>query len=211
MSISLSDVVAIFCCSESLINCLAQIAILCREFVKHRFGSINHSLLKSGMRVRVASFEQQSHVAHSFLVLFRSAKPFDAGTKAAFDVILQTRPRRFAVDLDVAGAQLERSIDYIDRFACKTCRQKGSEIKCAIALDATRDHHFRKRLVDGQLQMRIRLVVLEFDVVTRLVLFDERGFEDQRFDFIVGDDEFEICDLSTRASVLRSNGRAARK
>ena len=44
--------------------------------------------------------------------------------------------------------------------------------------------------------MRIRLVVLKFDVVTRLVLFDERRFEDQCFDFVVSNDEFEIGDLT---------------
>ncbi len=43
--------------------------------------------------------------------------------------------------------------------------------------------------------MWVRLVVLEFDVVTRLVLFDERGFQDQCFNFIVGYDELKICDL----------------
>jgi hypothetical protein len=43
--------------------------------------------------------------------------------------------------------------------------------------------------------MWIRLVVLEFDVVTRLVLFDERGFQDQRFYLIVGYDELKICNL----------------
>ena len=43
--------------------------------------------------------------------------------------------------------------------------------------------------------MWVRLVVLKFDVVTRLMLFDERRFKNQRFDFVVCNDEFEIRDL----------------
>ena len=43
--------------------------------------------------------------------------------------------------------------------------------------------------------MRIRLVVFEIDVVTRLMFFGERGFEYQGLDFIVSDDELDIGDL----------------
>jgi hypothetical protein len=55
---------------------------------------------------------------------------------------------------------------------------------------------FGNGFVDRELQVRVRLVVLKFDVVARLVLFDEARFEDQRLDFVVGDDELEIRDLS---------------
>jgi hypothetical protein len=111
-------------------------------------------------------------------------------------VILETRPRRLAVDLDIAGAQLKRAVDQIDRPARQTCRQKRSEIECAIALNAACDDDLRKWFVDRQLQMRIRLVVLEFDVVARLVLFDERRFENQSLDFVISDDEFEVGNLA---------------
>ncbi len=44
--------------------------------------------------------------------------------------------------------------------------------------------------------MRVLLVILERDVVMRLVLLDEVGLKDERFDFGVGDDEFEIADAA---------------
>jgi hypothetical protein len=44
--------------------------------------------------------------------------------------------------------------------------------------------------------MRVRLVILEFDVVPGFMLFDERRFKDQRFHVAVSDDEFEVGDLS---------------
>src|SRR5262249_9449517 len=136
------------------------------------------------------------YVAHGFLILFRRAQPLDAWAKATFDVILETRPRRFAVDLDIAGTQLKRAVDQVDGSPRETRRQKRSEVKRSVFLQAPRDHDFRKRLVDRELQVRVRLIVLKFDVVTRLVLLDERCFENQRFDFVVGDDELEIRDLA---------------
>src|SRR6185436_5804753 len=116
--------------------------------------------------------------AHRFLILFGRAETFDAWSETAFDVILEARARRLAVDLDVAGAQLKRAIDEIDSASRQTRRQKRTEVQCTVALNAARDDDFRKRFVDRQFQVRVRLVVLKFDVVSRLVLFDETRLED---------------------------------
>src|ERR1700674_263179 len=113
-----------------------------------------------------------------------------------FYLVLKTRARRLAINFDVAGPKLKRSVDDVDRFSRHTGRQKGSEVKRAVLLNATRDDGFRKRLVDGQLEMRIRLVVFQIDVVPRLVFFGERCFQDQGFDFIVRNDDLDVCDLS---------------
>ncbi len=92
-------------------------------------------------------------------------------------MILETRSRRFTIDLDVARAQLKRPVNQIDSPARETGRKERTEIQRAVALNTTRDHNFRKRLVNREFQVRVRLVVLKLDVVTRLVLFDERRFE----------------------------------
>ena len=111
-------------------------------------------------------------------------------------MILKTRARRFAVNFDVAGAQLEGSVDHVDGLARHAGRQERSEVERAVFLNPPRDHDFGKRLVDGQFQMRIRLVVFQIDVVARLMFFGERRFKDQGFDFVVGDDELDVGDLS---------------
>ena len=141
------------------------------------FRSFKHALFELVGQLFVSSFQQQSHVAHRFLILFRSTQSLDARTKAAFDVILETRPRRLAVDLDVASAQLKCSVDQIDRPSRETCGQEWTKIERAVALNAASDYDFRKRLVDRELQMRIRLIILKLDVVTWFMLFDERRFK----------------------------------
>ena len=138
---------------------LAQVAILGGHLVTHLSRRLLHALFQRVGEFRVSSFEQQAHVAHRFLILFRRAQSFDARAETALDVILKTRPRRLAVDFDVAGAQLKSAIDYVDRSARHAGRQKRSKVKRAVFLNAARDHRFGKRLVDRQFQMRIRLVV----------------------------------------------------
>ena len=57
--------------------------------------------------------------------------------------------------------------------------------------------------------MWIRLVVLKLDVVARLVLLDESRFQNQRFNFTVGDDEFEIGYLTNQGvglAIKRAGG-----
>src|SRR5690349_21180524 len=83
---------------------LAQIAILRRELVTHVVRRFEHPRFEHVGELFVATFEQQSYVAHRFLILFGRAETFDAWSETAFDVILETGTRRSAVDLDVAGA-----------------------------------------------------------------------------------------------------------
>ena len=178
-----------------MIDRLAQIAILRRHLVTQLFRSLTHALFQRVGEFGVAAFEQQAHVAYGFLILSRRAQPFDTWSKTTLDVILQTGARRLAVDVNVAGAQLKSPIDQVDGFSRQAGRQKGAEVERAVFLNAARNHDLRKGLVNGQLQVRIRLVVFEFVVEARLVLLDEGCFEDQRFNFIVGDNEFNVGDL----------------
>lgn len=60
--------------------------------------------------------------------------------------------------------------------------------------DLSRDNNLGKRLV-CQLEMRVRLIVLEHDVEPRLVFFYEIGFEHESLDLAVDDDEFEIGNM----------------
>jgi hypothetical protein len=62
-------------------------------------------------------------------------------------------------------------------------------------LNTPGDYHLGKRLIHSQFQVGIGLVVLEIDVITRLVFFGERGFEDQRFNFAVCHNELDVDDI----------------
>ena len=65
----------------------------------------------AGIVQLVYAFQQHAHVTHSLLIFFRRAQSLDARAETAFDVILQARARRFAVNFNVAGAELKSSID----------------------------------------------------------------------------------------------------
>ena len=61
--------------------------------------------------------------------------------------------------------------------------------------------HPRKTLVSDH-NRRISLVVLELNIVPRLVLFDEVVFEKQRVDFGLNNDELYVCDFLDQQSRL---------
>ena len=62
-----------------------------------------------------------------------------------------------------------------------------------VATDVTGREDSGVRLVRDD-DIRIALVVLEPDVVSRIMLLDQVVLQEQRFDFGVGDHEFEIGD-----------------
>ena len=106
-------------------------------------------------------------------------------------MIFEARTRQFAVDVDIASAKLERTIDQIQSFSRERRRQKRAVIIRAVSLDASRDNDFRERLV-RQLEMRIRFVILKEHIESRLVLLDKIRFEDQSLDLAVDNDELKI-------------------
>src|SRR5262249_56198460 len=108
----------------------------------------------------VAGLQEDAHITHGFLILLRRAKALDAWAETAFDVILQTRPRRLAINLNVAGAQLKRAIDDIDGATGHRRRQERSKIERAVVLNSPRDYALGKRFVDSKFQVRVRLVIL---------------------------------------------------
>src|SRR5204863_4863636 len=101
----------------------------------------------------VPAFEEHPHVAHRLLVLFGRAQAAHAGAEAALDVILKTGARELAVDLDVAGAELERPVDEVNGAARERGREVRAEVERAVALNAARDHHAREGLADGELEV----------------------------------------------------------
>ena len=76
-------------------------------------------------------------------------------------MILKTRARESSVNLYVAGAQLKRSVDEINRATRERGGKERAEVERAVALNPSRNHHARERLVYRELEVRVLLVVLQ--------------------------------------------------
>ena len=117
-------------------------------------------------------------------------------------MIFQAWPRQFAVDLDLARAELKGPVDQFQRVSRQRRRQERAVIIRTVADDLSRDDDLWKRLV-CQLEMRDTFVVLEKDVESRLVLFDQVRLEDQRLDLVIDDNELKIRDHAYELPRLR--------
>ena len=143
--------------------------------------------------------EKQFDVLDGAVVFRFAAKTGNAGPETALHLVVEAGPRKRSVDFQVACAQLEILVDQFDRPPRIARRKERAEIQSAVFLDAPRDEDSRIRLVHRELQIRETLVILEMDVVARLVLLDQRGREDQRFHFVVGKDVFQAGDFGNQA------------
>lgn len=106
-------------------------------------------------------------------------------------MILETRTRKFAVDLDLTGAKLECAVHEVQRPAGECRGQERAEVERTVADDLPRDDDLRERLV-RELQVRIGFIVLKEDVKSRLEFFYEVRFENESLDLVINDDELEV-------------------
>src|ERR1043166_1154304 len=116
-------------------------------------------------------------------------------------MIFETRARQFAIDLDLASAELKRAVDQIQSIPRDRRRQKRPVITGTVPLDPARDNYFWKCLI-CQFQMRIRFVIFEKDVEPRAMLFEQVGLKNERFDFVVHNDKLKIRDHPHKLTCL---------
>ena len=125
------------------------------------------------------------------LVLVLRAQFTDAGGDAPLDVELEAGAGAISGDRLVAGPQPEQLVRQRHRPPRQRRGHERSRVEVIVPLDAPCDQDSRKGLPGRQLQIRIRLVVAEEDVVLRGALLDEIVLERQRLDHGVGDDDFQ--------------------
>ena len=154
-----------------------RIAVVRGEFEFLVGGGLFHLYAQALDEVIVPAFEEQLHILHGLLVLLICRVSLNAWTYAAMNVILQARSRPLAVNLNIAVANQEISFDEFQAFPRKTRGEKRPEIQSPIFADAPGDHRSRERLVDGELYIRIGLVVPQENVVLGLVLLDQIIFQ----------------------------------
>ena len=121
----------------------------------------------------------------------------DARALAALDVIEQARPleRAHAVlDVDRAGPEREQPADEVHRLVDARRRRVRPEVAAAVVDELAGPLDPREVVAEGDLDVRVALVVLEPDVEPRLEALDEVGFEEQRLGDRVGQGELDVDD-----------------
>ena len=105
----------------------------------------------------------------------------------------------------------EVAVNQIDNAIRKTGREVRPEVERAVLAQAPRRKHARITLTDRQLDVGIRLVVAQKNVVARLLLLDQIVLERQRFLLVVDHDVVEIDGLAQQGPCLGVLGGAFQK
>ena len=111
----------------------------------------------------------------------------DARARAFLDVVQQTRLAQFLVPPELVvrtGANRKRPQQQVERLANGVRLTVWPEVAVALLASTSDDHRPGPLVHHRQTQERIRLVVGETNVETRLVALDQRELEHQRFDFV---------------------------
>jgi hypothetical protein len=90
----------------------------------------------------------------------------------------------------------------VERLLDRPGSGEGAKVAGAVPFHAAHDEHFGKVLLPRDLDVGVALVVLEPDVVSRLVSLDQVAFEDEGFELGGGDDKVDVGDAGYEAQGL---------
>src|SRR5262245_29444939 len=88
-----------------------------------------------------------------------------ARAKAAFDLVFEARPRAVAEDAVAAGAQRDDLADRVERLTHTVGRVVGAEVLASVLDDLSGDENAWPRVVHGDFDADVGLVVLQPDVI----------------------------------------------
>ena len=132
----------------------------------------------------------------------------DARRLAPADVVVETGALRHLLrHVVVARAHGEDPLDHVERAPHRADVGVRAEVAAAVVHQPPRDVHARERLVDRDLDVRIRLVVAQRDVEARPVLLDEIRLEHQRVRLGGKHDRLDVGDLPHEHARLRARER----
>ena len=138
---------------------------------------------------------------HDLLDVAPVVGPFDgldAGSLAALDVVQQTGSLERALpfpDLDGAGTEREDAPDEVHRLVDAARGGVRAEVAAAVVGQLARPLDAREVVGQGDLDVGVRLVVLEAHVEARLVALDEVGFQQERLADGVGQRGLDVDHL----------------
>ena len=116
-----------------------------------------------------------------------------AGSGAAPEMVVEAGPLRLS-ERFLAGAHAVDARGDIDDVLTTDAAHEGAEV-LSVLLDAAGDGNMREGLLRVELDVGIRLVILQKDVIFGLVLLDEGVFEGERVHLAGGDDIGKVGDV----------------
>ena len=188
---------------QGFLDRLNLIANLRRRFELQRRRFLLHFLFQLGDQLLLLPFDKQHRSSHLLPILVRRDGQ-DTGRQAALDLVLKTRPAAIPEVVVRTVSQQEVLLDDIDGFPRRDGGRKRAEITIAVFHDLTRGEDSRPRVLGCDFDAQITFVVLQPDVVSRLILFDEIVFENQSFFIAAGNQGFNVFDAAKQKLNLRT-------
>ena len=158
-------------------------------------------------RPRLAGEELDHALDDLAVVLLRDVA--HARRQAALDVVVEARNPAVAAGLRaLAGPVREDAVEHVERLAHLLRVRVRAEVDDPAPVPLAREHHPRVVVLDGDRDVRERLVVAQADVERRAVALDQVLLQVQRLDLGVRDDHLDVGDplgqaLDRRARVRR--------
>ena len=163
-----------------LLEAVDAIAKARRALEFERLRGLLHLRLHLGQHFARAALQEQRGALHVLAVLVLRDEAH-ARRGAALDLVEHARPRAVGEYRVVASAQHEHLLQQGDAFTHRARAGERPEVAVAAVERAAVEAQLRK-LLAGQADVRIALVVAEQDVVARLVRLDEVVLKQQRLD-----------------------------
>src|SRR5215467_11281759 len=179
-----------------------QIAVAGGAFVLFRLRGLLHARPEGLGKIRLPAFEQQLHIANGLLVGLRRGQALYAWPLAALDVVLEARPRMISGQVHAAGGNQKMAVNQVNDAIGQIPGKVWPVVHAAILAQPARNVNTRKAFSQCELDVRIRLVVAQEDVESRLFLLDQIVFKGQRLLVIGDDDVLKIHSLTQQGSGL---------
>ena len=186
-----------------LLHRAKAVAVRGRHLEVLGLGGGPHLLLEAGSELLVLPREEKEDVLDGLGVRGRRRETRDARPEAGVHVVVEARARKRPVDLDPAGPDLEHPLDHLHGAAARAGRQERPEVAVPVPEDPSRHERARPGLPRRDLDVRVRLVVAEEDVVAGPVLLDEGVLEGEGLALGLRDDRVDRGELGEERLRLR--------
>ena len=136
-----------------------EVAVFGGELELLGFGRGLHAFFERMAKFRLPPFEKHLRIAHGLAVLLGGGEPFDAGSKAALDVVLQAGPWMVARQIDFAAGDEEGAVNEVDDAMSQVAGKEGSVVGAPVLAQAAGNKDLRITIGQGQLYVGVGLVV----------------------------------------------------
>ena len=165
-----------------------------RLFEIEQFAGFFHARNQLMQHLLIFARKEQPHVVHLLPVLFFTHQASDARAQAAADLILQTRARAITIHAVFALADREQLLQQRQRFTHGIRVGKRPEI-FALGVFGAAMHRQTGMGIRAEKNQRIRFIVAQKNIISRLVQFNVVMFQQQRFRFGVGNRYVYLRDI----------------